>query len=125
MAPPECSPNSQPTGAKAGVPAYTRLYSRQVTQTAQQIVLPTSENRIITLLAPLVGEPISIGTDAGVTAGGAAGVTLPPGVAYTITLVGLQELYAITSSPTALPLQIQVSIILMAERERITSAHER
>lgn len=110
------APNSEPTGALAGVPPRTEHYRRDVTSDVGQIVRPTSENRVVTLMAPLVGFTIWIG-DSSVNS--RLGLALPPGLAYTITLTGLQELYAVTDAPVPLPLQIQVSIVLMAERQRI------
>ena len=72
---------------------------------------------MVTLTAPHVGFAIYIG-DSGVSP--ANGLALPPGRDYVVQLVGLQELYAVTDAPVYLPLQIQVSPILFAERERKT-----
>lgn len=112
----EPAPNSEPVGALAGVPPRTRLYQRGITSAAQEIVLGTAENRLITLTAPLVGWNIYVG-DASVSP--KIGLQLPPGIPYQLPVVGLQSLYAVTDAPITLPLQILVSIILAAERQRI------
>lgn len=120
------APNSEPLGAKTGAPPHVRFYSTLVIPFSAigvrgaepvQIVPPTPPNRIVTLTAPHVGFTIYIG-DSGVSP--ATGLALPPGRDYQAQLVGLQELYAVTDAPVYLPLQIQVSPILFAERERKT-----
>lgn len=110
------APNSEPTGALAGVPPRTQHYRRDITEDSQQIVLGTSENRVVFLTAPLVGFTVWIG-DSSVTP--QTGVALTPGLTYDTPLVGLQDLYAVTDSPVPIPLSISISIVLMAERQRI------
>jgi len=112
------APNSEPTGALNGVPPRTQLYRRGITQTATQIVLGTPENRVVFLTAPVLAYTVWIG-DSSVTP--QLGIALTPGLTYDIPLIGLQELYAVSDAPMSrgIPLQIMVSIVLMAERQRI------
>jgi hypothetical protein len=110
------APNSEPTGALQGVPPRTKHFRRDITDDAQQIVMATPENRVVFLTAPLVGYTIWIG-DSSVNPQN--GLALPPGLTYDTPLLGLQDLYAVTDAPVSIPLQIQVSIVLMAERQRI------
>ncbi len=112
------APNSVPAGALTGVPAATRMYARQLTGEAQQIVMATPENRIVTLTAPLLGWNVYVGTDSSVQASGNSGIQIPNGQPFPITLTGTMDLWAITDAPIRVPLQILVSIILMAERQR-------
>jgi hypothetical protein len=120
------APNSQPAGARTGAPPRTKLYSRQVmpfsalgtnSNEATLIISGTPENRVSILTAPLVGFRIYIG-DSGVSP--QTGLALPPGLAYDVPLVGLQDVYAVTDAPVYLPLQILISIVLMAEQQRPT-----
>lgn len=110
------APNSVPVGALAGAPPRTKLYQQGITASAELIVAGTAENRIVALTAPLVGWGIWIG-GTGVTP--KTGMQLPAGLAFDIPIIGLQELYAVTDAPITIPLQIMVSIILFAERQRI------
>lgn len=110
------APNSEPVGALSGVPPRTKLYQRSVTNRAQEVVLGTPENRLAVLTAPAVGWNIWVG-DASVNT--KTGLQLPPGLPYDVPIIGLQPLYAITDAPITLPLQIMVTIVLMAERQRI------
>ncbi len=110
------APNSEPVGALNGVPPRTVLYRRDITTDAQQIVIGTAENRVVFLTAPRVSYTIWIG-DSSVTQKN--GVALVGGLTYDVPIIGLQELYAVTDSPVAIPLQIQVAIVLMAERQRV------
>jgi hypothetical protein len=120
------TPNSEPLGAKTGAPPRVRFYSTKIIPFTAigvrgaeptQIIPPTPPNRLITLTAPFVGFTIYIG-DSGVSP--TTGLALPPGRDYQAQLVGLQELYAVTDAPIYMTLQIQVSPILFAERERKT-----
>lgn len=112
----EPAPNSEPIGALAGVPPRTKFYQRGITAQAQQIVEGTAENRIVTLVAPLVGWGIWIG-DASVSP--MTGFQLPGGQPYPFQIVWLQDVYAVTNAPITIPLPIQVAMILFAERQRI------
>lgn len=119
------APNSEPLGSRTGAPPRVRFYSTLVVPYAAvganveptQIVPPTPPNRVAILTAPQVGFTIYIG-DSGVTPSN--GLALTPGLNYEALLVGLQELYAVTDAPVWLSLQIQVSPVLFAERERKT-----
>lgn len=112
-------PNSLPAGSKTGAPPRTRFYSRPIVNGEAPTVIADGSptNRTVTLISPLVGFNVFVG-DSGVSAGN--GVKLTPGIPCYVSLVGLQELYAVTDAPVPLPLQIQVAIVLMAEQERNT-----
>ncbi len=112
-------PNSLPAGSKTGSPPRTRFYSRPIAagDRPTQIVDGSPPNRTVTLISPIVGFSVFVG-DSGVGEGN--GVKLTPGIPCYVSLVGLQDLYAVTDSPVAIPLQVQVSIVLMAEQERNT-----
>lgn len=111
-------PNSLPAGSKTGSPPRTQLYSRAIPAgEIQEIVNGAPTNRTITLIAPVVGFSVFVG-DSGV--GEKTGLKLTPGIPFYVSLVGLQNLYAVTDSPVAIPVQVQVSIVLMAEQERNT-----
>ena len=115
----EPAPNSLPAGALSGVPAATRLYQRSIVASEPtQIVMPTPENRLVTLTAPVLGWSVFVGTDSSVMTNGNSGTQLPKGQPFNITLTGTMELWALTDAPIRVPLQIMVSIILMAERQR-------
>ncbi len=115
----EPSPNSEPLGAKQGVPPRVLFRSLPVTREASEVVLGTPENRVVTLTAPTLGGwRIAIGGAPGLTFQN--GNVLPPGIPVTLQLVGLQKLFAITDAPVPLPLQLVVAPILMAERQRLT-----
>lgn len=119
----EPAPNSEPLGANTGAPPRTLLYSRPVAPAAAGapptlIVSATPENRVAIITAPDVGFNVFIG-NSGVTP--ATGLALTPGLNYEVVLPGLQELFAVTDSPTFLRVQIQVAAILLAERQRATS----
>lgn len=111
------APNSEPLGSLTGAPPRTQFYSRPIIPglTPTQIVVGAAPNRVAILTAPLIGFNIFIG-DAGVSVRN--GLALTPGLNYEAILVGLQELFACTDSPVAVPLQVQVAAVLMAERER-------
>jgi hypothetical protein len=117
-------PNSEPVGAMSGAPPHTRFFNVQVipfsaaqSKNAQpsQVVQSTRENRVALLTAPAVGFLIYVG-DTGVSP--ARGMALIPGTVTEIILVGGQDLYAVTDAPCFLALQVQISIVLMAEQER-------
>jgi hypothetical protein len=116
------SPNSEPVGALTGAPPRTRAYQARVIPAAAvgqdaptQIVFASRENRIALLLAPTVGFTIYVG-DEGVTPN--TGFPLPAGQPWEVPLVGRQALYAVTDSPVFLRLGVQVSTVLLADRER-------
>lgn len=113
------TPNSEPLGSETGAPPRPRYFSTSVPPVARQpavVVAPeTRDNRIVTLLAPLIGFTIYVG-DAGVSPQN--GYALIPGIADDFPLVGFQSLYAITDAPVFLRLQVKIFPILLAERER-------
>lgn len=120
------APNSEPLGARTGAPPRVEFYSTLVIPfaavgsngvEATQIVPPTPPNRVVVLTPPLVQFTVYIGKS-GVSPQN--GLALTPGLNYEALLVGLQELYAVTDAPVYLPLQIQISPVLFAERERKT-----
>ncbi len=118
------APNSEPVGAETGAPPHTRFFNVQVipfsvisVKNAQpsQVVQATRENRVALLTAPAVGFVVYVG-DTGVSP--QRGMALIPGTVTEIILVGGQDLYAVTDAPCFLALQVQISIVLMAEQER-------
>lgn len=109
------TPNSEPTGYLTGAPVRTRFFSANVVTASGQIVEGAAQNRVVILLAPIIGFTIFIGA-AGVTPG--TGLALPPGQPYEALLPGLQELYACTDAPVSLRVQVQVASVLFAERQR-------
>ena len=117
-------PNSEPVGAQTGAPPHTRFFNVQVIPFAasqakatqpSQVVQSTRENRVALLTAPFVGYTVYVG-DSGVSP--TRGMALIPGTVTEIILVGGQDLYAVTDAPAYLSLQVQISIVLMAEQER-------
>lgn len=119
------SPNSEPVGALTGAPPRTILRSVPIIPAAAvgvggneatQIVPGTAPNRVVTLLAPFVNFRIYVGPS-GVTP--QTGFALPVGQPYVIELPGLQDLYAVTDAPVYLRVQVQIAVVLFAERQRI------
>jgi hypothetical protein len=119
------SPNSEPVGALTGAPVHTIFRSTPVIPAsavgtkgneATLIVPPTAPNRVVTLLAPFVPFRIYIG-GSGVSPQN--GFALPVGQPYVAELPGLQGLYAVTDAPVYLTVQVQIALILFAERQRI------
>lgn len=120
----EPTPNSEPTGALTGAPPRSRGFQARVIpatavgvnrQTPTQIAMATRENRIVILLAPAVGFTVYIG-ESGVTPG--IGLPLPAGLPYEYLLVGNQELFAVTDAPVFVQVGVQISSVLLADRER-------
>ena len=120
------TPNNVPAGAKTGAPPRTRFFSRVVIPASavgapgannvpSKIVEGTPENRVAFITAPLSSSTVYIG-DAGVTP--ETGLALPAGMPYEAVLPGLQDLYAVTDSPTYTRVQVQVSIVLASEQAR-------
>lgn len=118
-------PNGAPLGSATGGAPATTLRTYQVipsalvggsaNQQATRIVMRSRENRVVVFTAPIVGFSIYIG-DAGLTT--QTGMALTPGIPYDVVLPPDQEIYALTDAPTYLPLRVQVSAILVADRER-------
>lgn len=120
----EPTPNSEPTGSLTGAPPRSRAFQARVIPnsavgvrraTPTQLAPATRENRIVNILAPAVGFTVYIG-EAGVTPG--TGFPVPPGVPYDYLLVGNQELFAVTDAPVYLQVGVQISSVLLADRER-------
>lgn len=115
-------PGAQPLGGDTGAPPWTRFTTVQVipasaagTQAPTCIVDRDRASREIVITAPVVGFSIWIG-DSGVGVG--KGVALTPGLPYFTTLVGGQDLYAVTDAPVYLPVRVQVAALLIGDRER-------
>ncbi len=111
------TPNSEPVGYQTGAPPRTRMFSLSLPAgtTPIQIIQGTPENRIVILTAPNVAFTIFIGNEGVDTR---TGFALPAGLAQEIPIVGLQDIYAVTDAPVPLRLQVIVSSILLAERQR-------
>lgn len=110
------TPNSEPLGSETGAPPRPRYFSTVVGQTASLIATGTRDNRICTVVAPIVGGFTIYVGDAGVSTRN--GYALVPGIADDFPLVGFQELFAVTDAPTILRVQVKIFSILLAERER-------
>lgn len=118
----EPTPNGEPAGANTGAPPRTRFFSMPVPPATSegapvQLVAPTPENRVVIITPPAVGFTIFVG-DAGVSPKN--GTALTPGLNYEVILPGLQALYAVTNAPVYLRVNVQVAIVLAAERQRET-----
>lgn len=120
----EPTPNSEPTGALTGAPPRSRAFQARVipatavgvnSQTPTRIAMATRENRIAILLAPAVGFTVYVG-ESGVTP--QTGLPLPAGLPYEVLLVGNQELFAVTDAPVFIMVGVQISSVLLADRER-------
>lgn len=110
------TPNSEPMGAETGTPVRTRWYSRPVAVGASQIIVSgTRENKVALLTPPLVGFTFYVG-EAGVTPD--TGMALIPGQVTEFPMPGFQELWVVHDCPVSLRLQVQITPILAAERER-------
>ena len=113
-------PGSQPIGGDTGAPMHTVTTTKLVAPSGAaggptQVVGPDRASRVVTLIAPNVAFSIFVG-DAGVKI---TDMALPGGgLPYDIVLPGLQELYAVTDSPTFLSLRIQIAPLLIGDRER-------
>lgn len=112
-------PNTVPAGAQTGAPPRVQFFSRQVNPGSVRkptlIAAGTPENRVITITTPAVGFTVYLGDESVTTA---TGMGLPPGQTIDFPLVGLQAVYAVTDSPTYIPVQVCISIVLMAEQAR-------
>jgi len=107
-------------GSLTGAPPRSTFNTLQVSPRVNGrppvlVVDAARASRVAVLTAPLVGFVIWVG-DSGVQVG--QGIPLPPGLPYDIVIPGLQEIFAITDAPTILPLRIQVSPLLIGDRER-------
>jgi hypothetical protein len=114
-------PNSGPLGQYTGAPPQTRLETPKVPpMTALQpsvcIVPPTRENRFVTLIAPDTAFAIYIGGTEAVRAG--AGLPLPAGLPYEVSLPGKQAIYAASDAPVYLEVTVQIAAALAGDLER-------
>lgn len=110
-------PNTVPVGFSTGAPPQTRFFSVPVAvgTVPTLIVQGTRENRFILLSAPLVGFSFFVGgTDVGV----GAGLPLPAGLPYEVTLPGNQALYAVTNAPVMISLGVQIIVAITGDVER-------
>ena len=111
------TPNSEPMGSITGVPVRTRAYALPLVAGSNPIVIApgTRENKVVLITPPDVGFMVFVG-DSGVTP--LNGFALIPGTQNEFPLPGFQELYAVTNAPVTLIVQITITPILLAERER-------
>lgn len=108
-------PNNVPAGAQTGAPPRTRIYSRLVLPGTPTLLVDASpENRVVSIRPPNVKATLYVG-DPGLTVG--TGMAVPI-IGQDLPIVGLQEVWAVTDSPTAMRVNIYVSIVLMAEQAR-------
>lgn len=110
------APNSEALGSLTGAPVRPRYFSMAIP--AGQTVLvapPTRDNRVVFITTPNVGFSVYVGDD-GLTTNN--GMVLPSGQQEEFPLVGFQGLYALTDAPVLLRVQVAITPILLAERER-------
>ena len=108
-------PNNVPVGAQTGAPPRTRMYSRLILPGQRTLLVDASpENRVVSIQPPNVKATLYVG-DPGLTVG--TGMAISAG-GQEIPIVGLQEVWAVTDSPTAMRVNVYVSIVLMAEQAR-------
>lgn len=121
----ERQPNARPLGYATGAPPRTRLLQVNVTpqvnalgvaQPPTLIVPETPENRFVTLTAPSIAFAVLINSDASFNP--LSSFVLPPGVGYEISLPGFEALYAVTTSPVFVALQIQIAPAIAADTQR-------
>lgn len=118
-------PGGRPLGYLTGAPPRTQLVQVNVTpimnalgvlQVPTLIVPCTPENRFITIMAPLIAFAILVSPSASFNP--ASSFTLPPGLPYEMSLPGNEELYAVTTSPVFVALQIQLAPAIAADTQR-------
>lgn len=122
-APTAFSPGARPLGWLTGAPPRSLFRSFPVIpfsavgpfREPTLVVEGFRTSRVAVFTAPVIGFRIFIG-ESGVRPG--LGLVLPPGQPYEVIIPGNQQIYAVTDAPTYVPLQIQVSAILMGDRER-------
>jgi hypothetical protein len=127
-------PNGQigtiPLGAYTGAPprasfrtaqvvpfSFVQQVSQGISSQATKIVDGERASRSILLTAPFVGFSIFIAEDPTVRPG--TGLRLPPGLPYPLELPGGQALYAVTDAPVYLSLSVQVTPLMVGDRERM------
>jgi len=118
-------PGGRPLGFYTGAPPRTQLTQVNVTpnvnalgvvQQPTLIVPPTTQNRFVTLTAPLLAFAILVSSEASFNP--FSSYTLPPGLPYEISLPGNEQLFAVTTSPVFVPLQIQIAPAIASDTER-------
>jgi hypothetical protein len=118
-------PNSRPLGYDTGAPPRTQFLQVNVTprvnalgvlQAPTLIVPATPENRFVTITAPAIAFAVLLNPSAIFTPAGS--FMLPPGLPYETSLPGLEELYAVTTSPVFVALQIQLAPAIAADTQR-------
>lgn len=110
------APNSEALGSETGAPPRPRYFSMALP--AGQTVLvapPTRDNRVCFVTTPNVGFTVYVGDDGLTTLNGFA---ISAGDQEEFPLVGFQGLYALTNAPVLLRIQVAITPILLAERER-------
>ena len=85
-------------------------------QTPTLIVPVTPPNRFITLVAPWIAFAVLINPEASMNP--LSNIVLPPGLPFEIPLPGNQALYAVTTSPVFVQLQIQIAPAIASDTER-------
>lgn len=118
-------PGGRPLGFYTGAPPRTQLTQVNVTpnvnalgvvQQPTLIVPATTQNRFVTLSAPLLAFAILVSPEASFNA--FSSHTLLPGVPYEISLPGNEQLFAVTTAPVFVPLQIQIAPAIASDTER-------
>jgi len=118
-------PGGRPLGYYTGAPPRTQLFQINVTpqvnglgvvQAPTPIVPATTQNRFVTLTAPLIAFAILVSPEASFNA--LSSYVLPPGLPYEISLPGNEALYAVTTSPVFVALQIQIAPAIASDTER-------
>ena len=118
-------PGGRPLGYATGAPPRTQLFQVNVTpqvnalgvaQQATLIVPETRENRFVTLIAPTIAFAILISV--GTSFNALSSFTLPPLIPYEVSLAGNQAIYAMTTSPVFVAIQVQIAPAIASDTER-------
>ena len=111
------APNSEALGSETGAPPRPRYFSMAIPSGVDAVLVapPTRDNRVVFITSPNVGFTVFVGDD-GLTVNN--GFALTAGTQEEFPLVGFQGLYAITNAPVLLRVQVAITPILLAERER-------
>lgn len=118
-------PGGVPLGHYTGAPPRTQLFQVNVTpivnalgvvQPPTLIVPETTANRFVTLTAPLIAFAVLVSPAADFKA--ASSFTLTVAIPYEISLPGNQALYAVTTSPVFVAIQVQIAAAIASDTER-------
>jgi hypothetical protein len=118
-------PGGRPLGFYTGAPPRTQLTQVNVTpnvnalgvvQQPTLIVPGTTQNRFVTLTAPVLAFTILVSSEASFNP--FSSHVLPPGLPYEISLPGNEQLYAVTTAPVFVALQIQIAPAIASDTER-------